>query len=332
MSWIQENKFIVALGAGTVVAAGLLLYAGSKGSSRYQVALEEHQAAASAVSNFERLPLYPQTDHLDGKRKAISDYRQAIDDLQEAFTKFQPEEIEQVSPQELGNRMVTANEEATRLLREAGVALPAGFFSGFEGYTTSLANSAATPVLGRQIGMVTSVLGDLAKAGPSELLNFRRERQPEEEGNSWQAQDQDIARPFSFEVTFRGTEESARRFLSKLADSSERFVVIRTVRISNESKEPPKSSDAQFGAAPGAAAAPDPFAGGFGGFFLPPDDDEDAADAPDAPAVAPAPAPAPAPAAGGTRMLGQVAGSELIQVFVRFDILQFLPPGQLPES
>jgi hypothetical protein len=332
MSWIQENKFIVALGAGTAVIAGALLYVGSKGSARYQLALEEHQAAVSEVTRFERLPLYPQADHLDGKRKAIADYRESIIELQESFEKFAASESESVSPQELGNRMVALNDQVTSKLRDAGVVVPAAFFSGFEAYTASLANSAATPVLGQQIAMVESIMADLASAAPAELVNFRRERQPEEEGNSFSPAEGDIARAHSFELTFRGSEESARRFISRLADTDERFVVIRTLRISNESKAPPKSSDAQFAAAAGAADAPaNPFggAGGFGGFFLPPDDDEDDEDA--APVIAPAPAPAAAASSGGTRILGQVAGSELVQVFVRFDLLHFLPPAELPE-
>jgi len=50
-----------------------------------------------------------------------------------------------------------------------------------------------------------------------------------------------------------------------------------------------------------------------------------------APAPAPAPAPKPAPAAGDSgRILSQVLGNEEVQVFLRLDVMLFLPAKKLP--
>lgn len=338
MSWINQNKFIAGLVAVTVVLCAVAIYLGKNASGRYDQALEDYRAADADVSRFERLPLYPSQDNLVGKTKAIADYETSIENLREAFAKFQTEPPAQISPQEFGNRLVTVNEQITARLNEAGVELPVEFYSGFEGYTTSLAQSGATPVLNFQLGVVDTVMADLAAARPAALLNFHRIRQPEESGGNYQAKPEEIARPHTFEITFRATEPSVRKFLSSLADTRGRFTVIRVLRITSETTEPPKTSTAQFGSAAPAPAA-NPFAGaqfeGFDALFgddaAEGDDAEDAAD--DDAAADPDPvAPPPAPNNEGTRMLAQVAGSEMLNVFVRFEVMQFQTSADKPKS
>lgn len=331
MSWIQQNKFVAGLIAVTVVLSGLLLYFGGRGSSRYKELLSEFQEASAQVTTFERLALYPSQENLDGKTKALADYETSIGDLKSGFEKFQEEDPEQISPQEFSNRLVATNESITSRLRAAAVEMPDGFYSGFENYTTGLAQSGATSVLTRQLGIVDAVMDGLAAAKPGQILNFRREGQPEEGGLAYQAKAGDIVRPHSFELTFRGTEASARRFLTSLADKSERLVVIRTLRIRNENGDAPKSSAAQFAPATGAAAAADGGVAFFNAFdaFL---DDEDQTDSEvaDAEALPPEAAPpASAPRNDGARMLGQVAGNEFIEVFIRFDVMEFLPQSDV---
>ena len=71
MSWIKDNKFIVALGGGTLAGAILLFVFGSQGSGRYAQAQEKFQVAADEAAGFEKLALYPQAANRDAKRKAL---------------------------------------------------------------------------------------------------------------------------------------------------------------------------------------------------------------------------------------------------------------------
>ncbi|MEI6178372.1 MAG: hypothetical protein WCS43_15880, partial [Verrucomicrobiota bacterium] len=109
-----------------------------------------------------------------------------------------------------------------------------------------------------------------------------------------------------------------------------KFAVIRTIRISNTKKDPPRTGDAKFETtASGRPAESNNI------FFETPS-------APQPPAVpggaatsgaAPAPAPAPAPppkTADTGRILAQVLGNEELHVFIRLDFLSFLPAQKLP--
>jgi hypothetical protein len=336
MTWIKDNKFLVALIGGTLVGIILIYIVGSKGASSYVQAKQEFDTAASEASNFERLALYPRAENRDGKSKALDDYRAAIKELQAAFEPFRTAEIPNISPQEFTDRLKSVNDQVRQAFAESKTTVPEAFFSGFEDYKTTLARGNATGLLEYQLGGIKDLMLALAKSGASELKNLYRPALPEEQGNPFQPQPADVARPLPLEITFTGSEKSVRDFLSAITKLEGRFVVIRSLRIANAKKEPPRAADAKF-EAPAAAAA----AGAapavtdiFGGAFVLPGDDAAAAgDKPaaagDKPAAPTAPTPPPAPA-DSSRILAQVLGNEEVQVFLRLDLLQFLPAKPLP--
>lgn len=341
MNWIKQNPFLGALGGATLAGAILLIVVGSRGASRYQEALDSYRETSEEVSRYERSPLYPEASLRDSKRKFIADYAEEVAALQESFEPYRAAELEAISPQQFTDRIVAAIAEVRASFTAANADLPDGFFLGFEDYRAgSLARESATPILNYQLGAIRELMLSLGASGPSELRNLHRPRLPEEAGQNWQRNDGQIARELPLEVTFKGSEESARNFLTALAASDDHFYVIRTLRISNERQTPPLVADAKFEAAK-ADAPPAADANPFGGFVFPDafgdEGEEDADEAPaqeeEEPAVAPVATPAGRTIADGdtSRILGQVLGSEEIHVFLRLDILQFLAPLELPQ-
>jgi hypothetical protein len=324
MSWIKDNKFIVALGGGTLAGAILLFFVGSQGAGRYAQAKEKFDAAAAEVVGYESTELYPQPANRDAKRKALEGYRQSVESLQAAFAPFQPKEITNITPQEFTTRLLAAKTEVRKAFEDADATVPEAFFVGFENYKTALAPAKTTGVLDYQLGAIKNLLLELAKAKPAGLKNLHRPALPEEEGKEYTPSATAAARPFPLEITFVGPEKSAREFLSSITKPENQFVVIRSLRVTNEKKDPPRTADAKFDkpAPSKAASAADVFGGGF---VLPGDDAA-------APAADPAAATEPeAPkAADSSRILAQVLGNEQVQVFLRLDVLQFLPAKKLP--
>jgi hypothetical protein len=324
MSWIKENKFIVALGGGTLAGVVALYLVGASGANRYEDAKAQFDEAAAEALGFERLALYPQVANRDGKRKALDEYIKSTAALQEAFEKFRPKEIQNVSPQEFTDRLKAADEEIRKAFDDAGTILPDAFFAGFESYKTSLAPADTTGILAYQLDSIKQILLELAKSRPTELKNLHRPSLSEESDQPHTPLPDAVARPLPLELTFVGTERAAREFLSSIVKPEQQFVVIRALRISNTKKDPPQASDASFEkpADPAAGAATDTFGGGF---VLPGEDEAPAAE--DAPAEDAAPSVAPV---DSSRILAQVLGNEDVQVFVRLDVLQFLPSKKLP--
>lgn len=318
MSWIKDNKFMVVLGGGTLAGAILLLFVGLQGSKRYGEAKEKFDLAADEAASYEKLALYPKAANRDAKRKALEAYRQSVESLQAAFEPFRPKEIKNISPQDFTTHLLAANTEVRKAFEDVGATIPEAFFVGFEGYKTSLAPSKTTGILDYQLAAIKNLMLALAKAKPTALKNLHRPALPEEEGQAYTPSDAVAARPFPLEITFVGSERSAREFLSAIAKPEDQFAVVRSLRITNEKKDPPRTVDAKFDkpAAEKSAAGADAFSGGF---VLP----GDASPSPTPAADAPKPA-------DSSRILAQVLGNEQVQVFLRLDILEFLPAKKLP--
>jgi hypothetical protein len=138
----------------------------------------------------------------------------------------------------------------------------------------------------------------------------------EEEGNEFKPAENQVARALPLELTFRGSEKSLRAFATALSKLDKHYAVIRSIRITNAKKEPPRSSDAKF---EDQADAPAPQAGSV-----------DAAFAELTGQVDPQADAEPAAPKAGVRILSQVLGMEELDVFVRIDLMQLLPPLKLP--
>lgn len=323
MSWFKDNKFLAILGGATLLSTIVLFVVGSKGGGRYDQAKEEFDAAVSEASSYERLPLYPRAENRDGKSKALDEYRKATEELQAAFEPYRSEKPANVSPQQFTDQLKAVNEELLKAFADSNTKLPEEFFSGFERYKTELARSEATGILGQQLQSIKTLLLALAKSGPSELKNLHRPGLPEEEGRAYEPQPAQVARPLSLEITFTGPEKSARHFLSAISKPDSQYVVIRTLRVSNAKKDPPRAADAKFdkptAATTTTATAVSDFFGGA--LALPTEGEEGETEKP---------APRPAPKTDSSRILAQVLGNEEIQVFIRLDVMNFLPAQPLP--
>lgn len=320
MSWIKDNKFMVALAGGTLLGAVLLGVLGFNASSRQEKSKEEFDAAAAEATAFEKLALYPRPENLDGKNKSLNEYRKSVDELQASFAPFRSAKIENTSPQNFTNRLKSVNDEVTSAFQEAGCKVPDGFFCGFENYKTSLASGNATGMLEYQLGGIKKLMLALAESGATGLNNLHRPSMPEEEGKPWNPQPDDVARQLPLEITFTGPERSLREFMSSITAPAQQYVVIRSLKVTNAKKDPPRATDAKFDKP--AASKPAPAADIFGGAFVLPGDEPAKENA--------AAASKPAPVAESGRILAQVLGNEELQVFLRLDILQFLPAKKLP--
>lgn len=327
MNWINENKFLAMLAGGTLVGVIVLFFLGYQGMKHYDEQKEAFETTSQEVSGFESGPLYPRTDNKNAKSKALNDYKTALESLQSKFEPYRPKELTNVSPQDFTNHLLAAHSETRKAFDDAQITVPEAYFVGFERYKSGLADGKSTGVLDYQLAFVKNLMLTLAKSKPVELKNVFRPLLPEDEGQAFTPPADMVARPLPLEVTFTGSERSVREFLTAISKPDERFIVIRSLRITNAKKDAPKLSDAQIEKPVTAKpAAADPFAGGF---ILPGEEPATPAPAPDAKAPAAA-APEEAVVAPGGRILTQVLGTEQVNVFLRIDLLEFLPAKKLP--
>lgn len=332
MDWIKNNPFVAALSGGTLIICIVLFIVASNAGSKFDEAKEGFDTAYSQVSKSERIPLYPEASNRDAKKKALDDYRESIVELRSLFDDYRVDEIERISTQEFTARLKAANEEVKTAFNAVDCELPEDFFMGFERYRNLLAESEATGVLNYQVNALKHALLDLADAIPSELISIYREPIPEESGQKFEVGENQVARKFGYEVAFRGSEQSARKFISALGDVDPYYYVVRTISIKNEKDIPPRVSDAEFkitAAERNIEAAPS-FEQDFFSDFATEETDDTQEEAVVEDTVEEV-VEEPEPAVDSTRILAQVLGGEELIVFVRFDLTLFLPTEELPK-
>ncbi|MEP2774625.1 MAG: Amuc_1100 family pilus-like protein [Luteolibacter sp.] len=337
MNWIKSNPFVAGLAGVTLVLCAALYLLASSGASRYEAAETEFKEAAQAVAKAEGVKPYPTPENRDGKRKALTEYAAEIGELRSQFDAYRPGELKNVSVQAFTNQLKSAAKETGDALKSAGCELPDGYFLGFEQYRGQLANSNSTGVLLYQVEAMKQAMQELAAARPSQLIRIYREPVPEENEGQLPPETDQVAREFGFEVTFKGSETSVRKFLSSLGKTGDSYFIVRCVEVQNERDTPPRTSDARFESAVDADAVnpadDNPFSSPFvlpGDAFVEEGAAEPAADEPAAEEPAEPEAPA-APEADSSRILAQVLGNEELIVMVRFDVAMFLPSSELPK-
>lgn len=320
MSWLKENLFISFLAVITLIVCATLTIFAKSGSSRYQAANESFQSAYSEIRSLERIPLYPSSSSRDAKKKALDDYRSSIIDLQGSFSGYRSVKLPEMTTQEFTSKLKATRKEIVSEYKATGVKIPENFFLGFEGYRGTLANSDAVGILSYQLDIVNYVNSELAKAKPTELIRFYREELPEESGEIYSPENNEIARTFGYEITFKGSEKSVREFLNSLGVTSPYYLVVRSIRISNENGAPPKITDAKFEV---DTAEVEVEAGSVDNFFGTNDSSEPTTEEEED---------SQAPQLDTSRILTQVLGREDVEIFIRFDATLFAEaPKTLPE-
>jgi hypothetical protein len=362
MNWIKQNPFLSALIGITIVLCGILVFVAIKGGSKYEKAKKDYNSAYADVRNFEKLKLYPNKDNSQAKNKALEEYDKAIKDLSDLYKNYQLDPSKKITTQQFTGNVKLASEEVAKAFNATGGKLPENFFMGFESYKGQLAKTGSTSLLDYQLNAIKHILLGMAEAKPSELVRIYREKISEENDIAHIPGKNDVARKFGYEIVFKGSEPAVRDFITKLGNKHNYYCVIRSIRINNQREAPPRISDAKFetpkppdaatpfgaffedpapapgtpsGTAPAPGVAPAPGTAPTPDIAPAPvvDPQPEGADDASAPPVNPgAPTPAPAPLPAGaqantdtSRILYQVLGDEELEVFIRFDLLLFLP-------
>lgn len=343
MTLIKDNKFLFGLITATLLVSLGLAWYGKQGAERYAAAKESHTGAYEKGKAMEKFKPYPNQDNLDAKNKAVKAFQADVGALQDSVSSYRPAELVKIPITEFATLLKKSSDETREAFSAAGTAVPEGYYSGFETYKMGVVPGNATGVLSYQLQAVKQIMLDLAAAKPTRLISLHRPALVEESGKPFEAGEDQVARSLPLELVFQCREQSLRGFLSSLVNSKNHYFVIRTMQVKNTKQTPPNGKEARFEeggggggqAAPAAAAAAS--AVDFAALFAGGDNNGGTPAAPAAPAAPGAPAAPAAPAAPvappigeSGRILSQVLGNEELVVFIRLDLLQFLPAKQLP--
>lgn len=327
----QENRFPIILGATTAALVGGLVYWGLSSSGKYNTAKEDYDSAVSEITKLTRGPAYPDSANVSAKEKAVAEYKAAVDEMQKTFDKYRETKLTNVKADAFSDALRKARKDLVEKCEKSGTEMPADAHLGLGVFTRETVDAKNTGVLLYQLQAFETLFGYLTDAKVAKVQNIHRPVLDEEKGKKVDLKGKSY-RAHPIEITFSGRESSLRDFLSAIDDSEKFAFVVRSIRIKNEKGTAPSAKDARFEVAVEETEDASPF--GAGGFEFPDDEESAEDDVPEAEVEESvveeeAPVEDAGPSDSG-QILKQVLGDELVEVFLRIDVIQFLDPKPLP--
>ena len=261
MSWMQQNKFLgsflTAVGAATVIAIILLLYARSTFSS----ANEQLNERATELNRLQRLNPFPNETNFQMMKTQTAEYGVALAKMKEELkTHVLP--VSPMQPNEFQTRLRETVMKAAEKARANKVRLPEIFFLGFDEFTSTLPSNEVAPLLGQQLAQVELIADILIDARIDAIAAFKRAPLPEEHaasvtptpipsrarGSASATGGTKLVERSTIDVTFVSSPSAARRVINQIASASQQFYIIRTLHVVNEKeKGPPRAQTSAQG-------------------------------------------------------------------------------------
>ena len=322
MNWVRNNRFLSIFLAIVLVGAGALGYLLYTQLSRYQQVDTDYKTQVEELKRLQALQPYP-----DGKSQKMyddlrKDYTGAVTNFQTELASHEPPSANPPpTPIQFQDRLRQVVDDVSHFAQQTGVALPDGFYLGFDQYKGTPPDTAATPLLNNQLNAIQDLVTILIKTRIDKLISIKRAPLPQEGGPSAAAPAQPgsirAAAPAAesvskqvLEIAFTTLPGSFRDSLDNIT-KDKRLYIIRALQVKNEVDKGPPRED-PLAAVPGGAGQP--------------------SDSPAPTAPGPGGVPNPPLPEKGPPPLRYVVGQEKLDVVARIELARVAPPAAGPAA
>ena len=317
MNWVRNNRFLSGFLAVMLVGVAGLGYLLYSAMGRYTAVDDQYKTQVTELKRLQALQPYPDQPNQAKYEEIRKTYAQSVRDLQTMLAAYEPPpENPPPTPLQFQDRLRIAVEETVGTAQRAGVELPKEkFYLGFEQYSSTPPDPAATPLLSQELNAINDIVAVLLRNKHIEALaSIKRGPVPGEAGGPGSAPPTPapgkpaapVAAPlvvkYPVEFEFTALPNSFREILNSITTAN-RLYIVRAVLVKNQMDKGPARA---------LATGPDP-AGGPG-------------PGPGAPADPNAP---PLPDKGPPR-LQYVVGQERLNVILRIELTKVAPPPPAP--
>lgn len=251
MNWAQ-HKFLIGLGAVTLVGAGALGFLVVKAKSNFDALTETYTAQSAKYNNLRKQPLALTEENLNrlqGQTTVVTDTAVA---LQQKLAKHSFP-LEPATPEQFQDRLRVAVSEVLQKAQLSGVNLPENFYLGFNQYQNQPPRTEASAPLLRQLKTIQLATEILIEARVSSIAAITRTPLPEEGAPAAAAPRPATAKKpttpatpaapplvvkYPFDIQFIAEQGNVRKALNDLAKNDKQFLIIRPLNIQNEQEKP----------------------------------------------------------------------------------------------
>jgi hypothetical protein len=279
MNWVKENKFLTGFLAVLLIGVGALGYEVYSASNAYDEAVNQYTTKSSEYNRLRHLTPYPDKKVLDALGVQKTEAAAAITAFQADLAKRAFPLDPSITPERFQDILKASVSAVRANAAEAGVALPAKFFLGFDTYEGRPPASEAAAPLGRQLKAIEWVVNQLIASKITELMDLKRPELPEEKAKGGAAKGrnekaggdrpdragkgrQDLVSKQPFDLVIKCRQHLLASVLNTvIGPKAPQFYIPRLIRIKNEKEKGPSRAVDVAPAAPvqdpNAPKAPD---------------------------------------------------------------------------
>lgn len=269
MNWYRENRwlgnFLIAFGLALAIAVWFLFHA----QGEYSDAAAQFNEVATERARLEHLNPFPNEENFRKTQAALETYGATLNKTKEDL-KSQVVPLSPLAPNEFQTHLREAITNITERARANKVKLPENFHLGFDEFTSALPDTAASPLLGQQLGQIELLANILIDNRVDAIIDLKRPSPPAPAqtvspapvaARKTSPEAAKVIERAVVDVAFTASPTALRKVLNQIASFDRQFFIVRTLHVHNEQpKGPPRE---QTGAA--ATASPAPNASGSPG-------------------------------------------------------------------
>ncbi len=251
MNWVKDNTvFASSLGVLAAIILALLVMLFLAVGKFSEISASYDQSSAE-MNQLQSLRPHPNAGNLELLNQQKKDLEAAATSLKaELAAKVMP--VEEISPNAFQDRLRSVVSEVVSASAAAGIALPEGFYMGFNQYQDTLPSAEAAPYLDRQLSAINFCLQVMRENRMTQLTAINRTALPQEL-NTPEPADTPVFR-YPIEFAFR-VEPGGLRGIINTFSSAEQLLVLRSLRVANEQQTGPSRVAAATGGASGDPSA-----------------------------------------------------------------------------
>ncbi len=244
---------------GLIIAVWFLFHAQGKFSDT----AAQFNEVATERSRLEHLNPFPNEENFRKTQAALETYGATLNKTKEDL-KSRVVPLAPLAPNEFQTHLREAIANVTERARANKVKLPENFHLGFDEFTASLPDTAASPLLGQQLGQVELLANILIDNHVDAIIDLKRppppaSTQPAGLPGAATAR-KPVAEPAKvieravIDIAFTASPTALRKVLNQIASFDRQFFIVRTLHVRND--QPKGPSREQAGAAPTNSPAP----------------------------------------------------------------------------
>jgi len=237
MKWIQENSFLAALAALTLVGMGVQLYFVNASMTRYEETSTAYVDSVQKLQALQNRSPFPRVENLKQTEVLAKEFQTELRALRSQLASMEAPLNPAVTPQQFIDDLRSRVDLILAKAAKTEVALPEGFYLGFDQYSNKLPEDKAAPALARQLFVIDKLVNRLIDFKVKAIDGLARRPLPEE-GASEKSETPKILQRYVIDLSFTSEQSKFRVAFNSLL-SVEDFFIVRAISVQNSKPDGP---------------------------------------------------------------------------------------------